>query len=316
MICGLQPSIAAMAAMSRLLCICLAVGCVVGYVCTWGATWLWGIATAGPHSISLHLPVEHPLTRPSHVPWHPHAKQSLAGGVFGTDLKQHPLMQSRSRVASYVGDGRGSGWYVSLQGRVERTFGSLMIWVLPMLISLALLRRGLRYCLTSTAAAPQLQEAVLMGTETPTPSVSMSTLTGWAQVPTTTWCLDHEKVLLDGREPAPRTIAELSEFSVTTFNIQAPMYKRLPEGARESEKWHLYIPRNQRILGILLQQQSSAFCLQVDNLYARSMCFTYPLCGLLAFRLTFSPIPAALVWFIIFKPFEDRDWSEKTLREF
>uniref|UniRef100_A0A803LXP9 EF-hand domain-containing protein n=1 Tax=Chenopodium quinoa TaxID=63459 RepID=A0A803LXP9_CHEQI len=57
-------------------------------------------------------------------------------------------------------------------------------------------------------------------------------------------------------------------FSCTTFNILAPIYKRLGGGARESqfrESWH---SRNCRILDRLLLLKSSVICLQefwVDN---------------------------------------------------
>ncbi|CAI5515875.1 unnamed protein product [Closterium sp. Naga37s-1] len=54
-----------------------------------------------------------------------------------------------------------------------------------------------------------------------------------------------------------------STLSLTTFNILAPIYKRLGgEGERESACEHLWRDRNRRIVDLLLSLQSSVVCLQ------------------------------------------------------
>ncbi|XP_024521113.1 uncharacterized calcium-binding protein At1g02270 [Selaginella moellendorffii] len=52
--------------------------------------------------------------------------------------------------------------------------------------------------------------------------------------------------------------------SCTTFNIHAPIYRRLghDEESRESESRELWLSRNQKILDLLLQKNSSVVCLQ------------------------------------------------------
>ncbi|GJP55622.1 hypothetical protein CLOM_g14572 [Closterium sp. NIES-68] len=59
------------------------------------------------------------------------------------------------------------------------------------------------------------------------------------------------------------TSATSSTLSLTTFNILAPIYKRLgSEGERESACDHLWRDRNRRIVDLLLSLQSSVVCLQ------------------------------------------------------
>eukprot|EP00271_Cylindrocystis_brebissonii_P000092 TRINITY_DN10106_c1_g1_i1.p1 TRINITY_DN10106_c1_g1~~TRINITY_DN10106_c1_g1_i1.p1 ORF type:complete len:695 (-),score=91.27 TRINITY_DN10106_c1_g1_i1:160-2244(-) len=50
--------------------------------------------------------------------------------------------------------------------------------------------------------------------------------------------------------------------SCTTFNILAPIYKRLKQGIRESEFADLWRGRNQKILDVLCRSGSSIICLQ------------------------------------------------------
>jgi mRNA deadenylase 3'-5' endonuclease subunit Ccr4 len=56
-----------------------------------------------------------------------------------------------------------------------------------------------------------------------------------------------------------------SNISCTTFNILAPIYKRVDQknhSTRESDFRTLWLARNQRILDLLLHQRSSVICLQ------------------------------------------------------
>eukprot|EP00667_Euglena_gracilis_P010426 EG_transcript_10613 len=52
------------------------------------------------------------------------------------------------------------------------------------------------------------------------------------------------------------------EFSIMTLNVHAPIYKRLPDGTREADHENLYLPRNERIIQMLLQEANSVICLQ------------------------------------------------------
>ncbi|KAI3508073.1 hypothetical protein L1887_23073 [Cichorium endivia] len=65
--------------------------------------------------------------------------------------------------------------------------------------------------------------------------------------------------------PIASTIADPTCFSCTTFNILAPIYKRLiheDRTCRESEFRPYWLDRNERILDMLLREQSSIICLQ------------------------------------------------------
>ncbi|XP_010685415.2 uncharacterized calcium-binding protein At1g02270 [Beta vulgaris subsp. vulgaris] len=64
------------------------------------------------------------------------------------------------------------------------------------------------------------------------------------------------------------THSNTTTISCTTFNILAPIYKRLGGGVRESEFREAWLSRNQSILDRLLHLKSSVICLQefwVDN---------------------------------------------------
>ncbi|XP_056684690.1 uncharacterized calcium-binding protein At1g02270 [Spinacia oleracea] len=73
---------------------------------------------------------------------------------------------------------------------------------------------------------------------------------------------------VDDRNKNMQNLDDCDPISCTTFNILAPIYKRLGGGTRESEfreSWHC---RNNKILDMLLDLKSSVLCLQefwVDN---------------------------------------------------
>eukprot|EP00667_Euglena_gracilis_P004668 EG_transcript_4692 len=54
----------------------------------------------------------------------------------------------------------------------------------------------------------------------------------------------------------------LPEFSLTTLNVHAPIHKRIEGGTRESTMEGLFIPRNSRILDLLLSEPPTVICLQ------------------------------------------------------
>eukprot|EP00667_Euglena_gracilis_P003153 EG_transcript_3160 len=60
----------------------------------------------------------------------------------------------------------------------------------------------------------------------------------------------------------------LPRFSLTTLNIHAPIYKRIRGGNREAALEGLFIPRNNRIVNLLLSHSATIICLQefwIDN---------------------------------------------------
>ncbi|KAM5555840.1 putative calcium-binding protein [Rosa sericea] len=66
-------------------------------------------------------------------------------------------------------------------------------------------------------------------------------------------------------EPKPETRAGPGLISCTTFNILAPIYKRLDQqnqGLRESQFSSFWVTRNQKILDWLLYESSAIICLQ------------------------------------------------------
>ncbi|KAL8210918.1 hypothetical protein R6Q57_005355 [Mikania cordata] len=68
-----------------------------------------------------------------------------------------------------------------------------------------------------------------------------------------------------GNYPISSTIADPNSFSCTTFNILAPIYKRLiheDHACRESEIKAYWLNRNEGILDLLLCENSSIICLQ------------------------------------------------------
>ncbi|CAL9213393.1 unnamed protein product [Arabidopsis halleri] len=81
--------------------------------------------------------------------------------------------------------------------------------------------------------------------------------------------------LLSGRNNKPLSVMRFnsnlassmveSNISCTTFNILAPIYKRVDQKnhtIRESDSRSLWLARNQRILDLLIHQRSSVICLQ------------------------------------------------------
>ncbi|CAA7403732.1 unnamed protein product [Spirodela intermedia] len=81
------------------------------------------------------------------------------------------------------------------------------------------------------------------------------------------WGPSHNRRGCGGCGPAVKTSAANAEYSVscTTFNILAPIYKRLDkedQSRRESQYKAYWLSRNRRILDRLLGEKSSIICLQ------------------------------------------------------
>lgn len=93
-------------------------------------------------------------------------------------------------------------------------------------------------------------------------------------------CFKDEASSLGFKDEASFVAPETS-ISCTTFNILAPIYKRINgEGFRESECRESWLSRNQRILDLLLLSNSSILCLQefwlgseeLTQLYDENLC--------------------------------------------
>lgn len=85
-----------------------------------------------------------------------------------------------------------------------------------------------------------------------------------------------------GREDALEAGTDF--ISVTTFNILAPIYKRVSgDGERESADEARWKKRNQEIVELLLTKRSSIICLQVDSA-ASMLPFLMPFCQSVLFN--------------------------------
>lgn len=68
---------------------------------------------------------------------------------------------------------------------------------------------------------------------------------------------------LQAADPAPKDLRRDREIKLTTFNVLAPIYKRLTgEADRESDHEELYMARNGKIIDHLIASGSSILCLQ------------------------------------------------------
>eukprot|EP00850_Spirogloea_muscicola_P010276 SM000060S19608 [mRNA] locus=s60:105938:110019:+ [translate_table: standard] len=68
---------------------------------------------------------------------------------------------------------------------------------------------------------------------------------------------------VDSEAEKQAAVAEEILLSCTTFNILAPIYKRMDnQGLRESQLKNIWLARNQQILTMLLEKASSMICLQ------------------------------------------------------